>query len=499
MYTIVLMAALSTGPETLEFNGFFRDLFSFRGGCRGGCTGSCTGNRSEDRTSAQTGSSCRGGCNCDGGIFQGRILSLFGLGRGSCHGNSCYGSCRGNANNCYGSSRGNSCVGNSCLGTRPRDTMLASAGCTGSQALAGCFGTGYGPLDYGFGNSCFGSNLPANSFPGIPSQPMTPGFDFAQPRTVAPSNFGTFGSENCDCYGGAFDTMPRMPGMFAPNANPYSGLESYPGIETYPSMGTLPGSEAYPTISPPSVPTIPGGPPTIMPFDNPAQPRPVAPSVDEERNNSTYRPTKPESNRGTVIVRVPVDAKLYAEGRSLTHQDGQRTFVTPPLLSGREAVYNFKIEYNRGGELITQTKKVYVRPGEQTRVEFSDLLTKKDDANSEFNANQVSLPVGMPSRLTQRESRSGELTIPVPPAAPETVTRRAKITVKLPANAVLYVDGQKNDRTDTVREFVTPELTANKNYSYVMKAELMRNGQPETQTQKIDFRAGDSLEVDFTK
>src|SRR5687767_4392490 len=40
MYTLLLMTAMSSSPQTAEFNGFFRDLFSF-GGCQGSsCQGS---------------------------------------------------------------------------------------------------------------------------------------------------------------------------------------------------------------------------------------------------------------------------------------------------------------------------------------------------------------------------------------------------------------------------------------------------------------------------
>ncbi len=92
-------------------------------------------------------------------------------------------------------------------------------------------------------------------------------------------------------------------------------------------------------------------------------------------------------------------------------------------------------------------------------------------------------PVSFSKEQPQQESKSLE---------------RATITVKLPTDTVLYVDGAKNSRTDTIREFSTPPLPTGTEFSYVMKAERMRNGQPETQTQTIHFRAGELVTVDFT-
>ena len=73
----------------------------------------------------------------------------------------------------------------------------------------------------------------------------------------------------------------------------------------------------------------------------------------------------------------------------------------------------------------------------------------------------------------------------------------ATITVKLPPGATLYVDDRKSPSTDPIRQFSTPPLPAGRDFSYLMKAEIVRNGQTETFTQKVPFRAGERVEVDF--
>ena len=72
------------------------------------------------------------------------------------------------------------------------------------------------------------------------------------------------------------------------------------------------------------------------------------------------------------------------------------------------------------------------------------------------------------------------------------------ITVKLPPGATLYVDDRKSPSSDPVRQFSTPPLPAGREFAYLLKAEVVRNGQPESFIQKVPFRAGERVTVDFT-
>ena len=73
-----------------------------------------------------------------------------------------------------------------------------------------------------------------------------------------------------------------------------------------------------------------------------------------------------------------------------------------------------------------------------------------------------------------------------------------EITVRVPAGATLFVDGTRNPSADAVRRFTTPPLTAGREFAYLLRVEVVRNGQPESVTQKVTFRAGEHSEVDFT-
>src|SRR5262245_51596784 len=140
MYSIVLMAAMTTSPATPEFG---------RGGCRGG-------------------DGCHGGCNGGGGIFGRRG------GRHGCHGGGCYGG--GYGGGCYGGGYGG-CQGGwggysgGCHGG-------VGVGCSGgySRASAGVYTPG--------GTYMAGPYLPANWMPMAETVPIADGAPTAATRAT---------------------------------------------------------------------------------------------------------------------------------------------------------------------------------------------------------------------------------------------------------------------------------------------------------------------------
>jgi len=79
---------------------------------------------------------------------------------------------------------------------------------------------------------------------------------------------------------------------------------------------------------------------------------------------------------------------------------------------------------------------------------------------------------------------------------PEEVSTRATIVVHLPADAKLTFDGEATKSTSEVRTFVTPELKPGTNYSYMVKAEVMKDGKPVVIAEKkVSIQAGVTTEV----
>lgn len=381
MYSMLMMTSLAAGPDVTEFNGFFRNLFSFRGGCAGSCGGS-------------------------------------GSGYGSCTGrNSARAGCTGN----YPPRLSSSCLGR------------ASASCQGSN----------------YYSSCSGSD-------------MSSSYD-----------------------------MPAMTPYYAPSAPCDSCPPATSGI---PGGGTLP-----PTYSEP---------PTTAPFarPRPAVPGAVVPPADIDENRARRVAfASPTSDRATVVVKLPADARLYAQGRELQLTSDRREFVTPPLPPG-EFGYTFRAEYVRGGETVSQSKQVAIRPGQTFAVEFVDLVAARGMPAVPPVPAPPSIPpaAAMPSVLAADLARKPTPIAAVTPtpakAAPATpaVGERARITLKLPAGATLYVDGKKHDRVDAVRQFDTPPVPVGQTFTYAVRVEVVRNGRPESQSEQVTVRAGEVTTRDFT-
>jgi len=79
------------------------------------------------------------------------------------------------------------------------------------------------------------------------------------------------------------------------------------------------------------------------------------------------------SSSANLVVALPSDAKLYFDGTPTRQTGTTRTFYTPPLAPGANYTYDLKAEVDRDGELLSQTQRVSVRPGQTTRVDFSTL------------------------------------------------------------------------------------------------------------------------------
>jgi uncharacterized protein (TIGR03000 family) len=74
---------------------------------------------------------------------------------------------------------------------------------------------------------------------------------------------------------------------------------------------------------------------------------------------------------------------------------------------------------------------------------------------------------------------------------------RARLIVNLPADAKLYVDDKPVSNTNGTRSFQTPELPKGRDYYYEVRAEVMRDGKPVTETRRVIVKAGATIRADF--
>jgi len=189
-----------------------------------------------------------------------------------------------------------------------------------------------------------------------------------------------------------------------------------------------------------------GTPPGMWPGQGPGQmpagPMPAGPMPQ------SYDSMTP-ANQATVVVELPADARLFADGAPITLTGPVRVFRTPELQTGLKYSYTLKVEVDRGGRVASDTKVVDIEPGKTTRVRFGE-----------------------------------------PPAG-----GTARIDIKAPSQARLVVEGQAWPIGQ--RSIVTPPLETGKNYVYTLKLEQERDGKAETLTREVAFRAGEAVTVDF--
>jgi len=207
-------------------------------------------------------------------------------------------------------------------------------------------------------------------------------------------------------------------------------------------MGIQDGSYVVPdngTVNPPPAGTDGG---TVAPPAN-GDPMPPADGASLRRAD------------GTLIVEVPADAKIYVNDR-LTSTPGElREYVSRNLVRGYNYAYEVRAEVERDGKVVSETKRVDLRAGENTRLAFSM----------------------------------------APAAAKEVET---SITLKVPANAMVNLGGNHTNASGDVRVFRTSALSAGaewKDYKIVVTAEV--DGRQITKEQTFDLKAGENKELSF--
>lgn len=79
----------------------------------------------------------------------------------------------------------------------------------------------------------------------------------------------------------------------------------------------------------------------------------------------------------------------------------------------------------------------------------------------------------------------------------KTIPARAKLLLSLPGNAQLFIDDQPVKAAAGVQTFDTPALEPDKDYFYMVRIEMMRDGQPLSETHRLIVRAGQVARADF--
>jgi uncharacterized protein (TIGR03000 family) len=164
---------------------------------------------------------------------------------------------------------------------------------------------------------------------------------------------------------------------------------------------------------------------------------------------------KANPNAATVVIKAPTGVRILVDGQETNRNTAEEVFTTPALEPGRTYQYVFKAEAVRDGRTVTDVKRVMVQAGRQAEVDFTDLAGDRGAAEA------------------------------------------AKVTVRVPEDAKLYVDNVQCPLTSTSRTFETPKLQPGRRYFYTVRAEVERDGQPVSESRRIYVEAGQTTNVDF--
>jgi uncharacterized protein (TIGR03000 family) len=73
----------------------------------------------------------------------------------------------------------------------------------------------------------------------------------------------------------------------------------------------------------------------------------------------------------------------------------------------------------------------------------------------------------------------------------------ALLNIRVPAEAEVWIEGDKTAQTGTDRVFRSPTLEAGRTYTYEVKVRWMKKGEPAEDTRTVRVRAGEQSRVDF--
>ena len=75
--------------------------------------------------------------------------------------------------------------------------------------------------------------------------------------------------------------------------------------------------------------------------------------------------------------------------------------------------------------------------------------------------------------------------------------RSALLTVSVPADARVYVNGKATSSTGSFRQYASPSLSQGKTYTYEVRVEANRGGQVVAQSETVLLRAGETQNLAF--
>ncbi len=193
-------------------------------------------------------------------------------------------------------------------------------------------------------------------------------------------------------------------------------------------------------------------------YQAPAQPAPKAapaqPKSDAPADKGGDKSTSTATGSALLTVTVPEDAKVYVNNRLTKTPGTRRTYVSRGLVDGFDYTYEIRAEIERDGKTVTRSRVVNLRAGQRADVAI-DFSQPQNEAET-------------------------------------------TLTVYVPEDAEVYLEGKKTSSRGKVRQFRTSMLKPGEKWEdYTVRVVWNRDGRKLTQERKITLEGGQVRELSF--
>jgi uncharacterized protein (TIGR03000 family) len=220
-------------------------------------------------------------------------------------------------------------------------------------------------------------------------------------------------------------------------------------------------SNDSPIYTPPGGQGVPSGPtPPPVPV-NPGV-APAAPAPPAAGTGASYNAVE-NGTAAIIYVNVPASAKVFVNGNATTSTGTARQYISRGLRAGQLYTYEFRLEAEVNGKLVTETKQIQVTGGQRAELAFNT-------------------PADAP--VVGKNEK---------PAANKTT-----LILNVPADARVTLGGAETQQTGAVREFSTEKLNAGDKWeNYTIRVEATIDGQVRVAEKTVTVNAGDYRELSF--
>lgn len=163
----------------------------------------------------------------------------------------------------------------------------------------------------------------------------------------------------------------------------------------------------------------------------------------------------------SIKVKLPENAKVFVNDAPTTSKGAERNYVSRGLRTGMTYSYNIRVEYEKDGETVKDSKQVKLGAGQTVSLTFG----QAEEAVAET---QTVEPV------------------------------KTEVKVEVPEDARVFLSGSPTKQTGKQRTFVSTQLAADQQWKdYTIRVEVDRDGQMQVREKNLTVKGGGSYELAF--